>query len=102
MTALLARLNSRLDEIEAGPAVIGTAVFLAASIAVWVFLGQAGLNVVFITGGAVLFWNFGLLHSRADEALEQGDENKGQIEDVKTVLFRNETGNGKHAKGQAA
>jgi hypothetical protein len=100
--ALLARINSRLDEIEAGPAVAAVAVFLAVSIAGLIFGGQNVLNVVLIVSGAVLAWNGGLLHSRADEALDNADKAHGRVQAVEDHLTGNEApGVGRHSRRAA-
>jgi hypothetical protein len=100
----LAHLRARLDDVEAGPAVIAVAVFLLTSIAALIFGGQLVLNVVLIAAGVVLFWNFGLLHSRADEALDNADKAHGRVQAIQDHLTGLEpTGTGKHSsKGRAA
>lgn len=103
MTRLLARVNERLDEIEAGPVLWVVTAFIASFIGALIWGSDTIVHVVGGVGIAWLIWNVGLLHSRTDEALDEADKAHKRVDAVQNYLTGLEPeGAGRHALREAA
>lgn len=99
MTRLLARVNERLDEIEAGPVMWVVTVFIASFIGALIWGSDTIVHVVGGVGIAWLIRNVGLQHSRTDEALDEADKAHKRVEAVEHHLTGLEpAGSGRHAR----